>query len=61
MNKLNKRQKYIKDKYFEVKGNDPFYYYPKSDKMLYMSPYTFDRVLDLIIKILEQEIKDFGV
>lgn len=55
--KLNKRQKYIKEKYFKlVEGYyDPFYYNPIIDKTLNLAPITLIKIIDLIIDILEKE------
>ena len=53
---MNTKQfKYIKDKYFEKKVGDPTYYRPKSDKTLNLAPHSLMTIIDLIIKILEQE------
>jgi len=55
MTKFNKRQKYIYDKYFEVSGRNPFFYSPIFNKELELSPITINKVIDLIIDILEKE------
>ena len=57
MNKLTKRQKYIKEKYFKVSCRNPFQYSPISNERLTFSPISLERIIDLIIKILEEEMK----
>ncbi len=55
MMKLNKRQKYIKDKFFELVDHDPLQYSPKGDELLKLAPHNLMRIINLIIKILEEE------
>jgi len=55
MNELTKRQRYIKEKYFKVSGRDPFYYCPISNEKIKLSPISLDRIIDMIINILEEE------
>lgn len=50
-----KRRKYIKDKYFEISGYNPFYDSPISNPKLKLSPSSLTMVVDLIIDILEKE------
>ncbi len=55
MTKLNKRQKYIKEKYFKIKDSNPFYYCPIIDIGLNLMPISLIKVIDLIVDILEKE------
>ena len=55
MMKLNKRQKYIKDKFFELVDHDPLQYSAKDDELLKLAPHNLMRIINLIIKILEEE------
>ncbi len=55
MMKLNKRQKYIKDKFFELVDHDPLQYAPKDDELFKLAPHNLMRIINLIIKILEEE------
>lgn len=52
---MNKREKYIKDKYFEQNGFNPHYYTPKTNKTLVLSKISLPPVLRLIVEILEKE------
>ena len=52
---MNKREKYIKDKYFEQTGSNPHYHSPKTNMMLVLSPISLPAVLRLIVEILEKE------
>lgn len=51
----SKKEKYIKDKYFEKCSGDPLYYRPKGEMMFVLSPISLPTILRLIVKILEQE------
>ncbi len=54
--KLTKKQKYIKEKYFKVGDDkDPLYYRPITDNFMRLAPHSLMVIIDLIIKILEQE------
>jgi len=56
MTELTKRQEYIKEKYFELEGGfNPVYYRFVCDKMLVLAPFTMYKLIDIIIKILENE------
>ena len=55
MGKLTKRQRYIKEKYFKVGNHNPFNYCPISDERIKLAPISLDRVIDMIINILETE------
>ena len=57
MIKLNKRQKYIKEKYFVLNSHNPLNYYPITDKEFILNPFNVIKIVDLIIKILENEMK----
>lgn len=49
------KQKYIKEKYFVLNSHDPLNYYPITDKKLLLNPFNVIRIIDLIIKILDDE------
>ena len=57
MNKLTKRQKYIKEKYFVLNCHNPLNYYPITDKEFILNLFNVIKIVDLIIKILEEETK----
>ncbi len=53
--KLNKKQKYIKEKYFELADHDPLRYAPVDDESLLLAPHSLMRIINLVIRILEKE------
>ena len=54
--KLTKRQKYIKEKYFKVENpENPLHYCPIDDETFHLAPHSLMMVIDLVIKILEEE------
>jgi len=55
MNKLTKRQKYIKEKYFKILYHNPLHYCPISDERIRLAPITLERIIDMVINILETE------
>jgi len=55
MTELTKRQKYIKERYFKHTNGDPAYYKCIYDDGLNLFPYTMYKLIDIIIKILEEE------
>lgn len=55
MTELTKRQKYVKEKYFKPIDGDPGYYKCIYDDGLNLFPYTMYKLIDIIIKILEEE------
>jgi len=52
---MNARQKIIKERYFKRVNGDPLYYCPINDESIKLAPYTFIKILDIIINILEEE------
>ena len=55
MNKLNARQKLIKERYFKLVSHNPLHFAPISDETFKLAPHTLERVLNIIINILEKE------
>ena len=55
MTKLTKGQEIIKERYFRLNNHDPLNYCPISDKTLVFAPHTLVKIIDVIIKILEEE------
>jgi len=49
------RRKLVKERYFKVNSRNPFQYCPISDESLKLAPHTLNKVLDMIINILEKE------
>jgi len=54
MIELNKKQKYIKKKYFKLLYHNPLHYCPISDETFKLAPHSLMMVIDLVIKILEE-------
>jgi len=53
-------RKYLKDKYFIKNSRNPLNFRFKNhepDKLIF-NPFTLDKIIELIIEILEQEYKD---
>ena len=57
---MNKKQKYIINKYFEFVGYDPIEFSPITDKKTRLSPMGLEIAVNLVIKILEEEGVEFG-
>ena len=49
------RRKLLKDRYFKRIDRNPLQFAPISDESFKLSPITLDRILDMIINILEKE------
>lgn len=60
MIKLTNGQKIIKERYFKILDHNPLHYCPISDETLRFAPCTLIKIIDVIIKVLEEEY-DSGI
>ncbi len=49
------RRKVLKERYFKLIDHNPLQFAPISDEKFKLAPHTLERVLDMIINILEKE------
>lgn len=54
---MNEREKHILNTYFKVVDYDPIQFSPTTNKNIKLSPMSVEIVINLVIKILEEETK----
>jgi len=54
---MNEREKHIFNTYFKIVSYDPIQFSPVTNENIRLSPMSIEMVINLVIKILEDEMK----